>query len=145
MEEDKVIYAVKNSGVYEDLFDEVMVWLDSMCDVGTVKANFRGVYDYLSEISVTYDRYDKEGLIGIAVTVPEGFGMLDYAERVAKKFGLEYKVETKTYRKGNEEVLTMYIEENAPCAKIPFMQSDKDFRDEWYKKHNGDRTASWTA
>lgn len=44
MENDKVIYAVKNNGVYEDLFDEVMVWLDSMCDVGTVKANFRGGY-----------------------------------------------------------------------------------------------------
>ena len=142
--EDKVIYKVQHNGVYEDLWEEVYIWLDSTPDVGTVKANFRGVYDYLTEISTAEDRCE-EGLYGISVKVPSGFGMLDYAERVAKKFNLPYTTETQKGKKGSVEILTMYIKEGAPCVKMPFKESDKKYREEWYKRHNNNRTSSWSA
>lgn len=132
--EDKIVKKVTKD-MYIDLFDEVYTWLTNWGHT-TTQSMFRGVYMYLGEIGMDNGR---SGYNGISVTVPKGYGMLDYAVRVAKKFDLPY---TEHNYKSTESI-TIYIKENAKAKKIPFMQSDRNFRKEWMKKHKNDRTAAW--
>ena len=131
MEEDKILYQLKHSTIYKDLYDEVTTWLVSLGHTPKQK-DFAGVYMY-NEIGVDYS---KEGYCGITVKTPKGYDMLDYAIRVADKFGLNYR-KTNT---ATRDVLIIYIKDRTKAVNMEFRQSDKNFRDNWQKIHKNDRT-----
>ena len=131
MEEDKILYQLKQNTIYEDLYDEVTTWLVSLGNTSAQK-HFAGVYMY-NEIGVDYS---KEGYCGITVKTPKGYDMLDYAIRVADKFGLNYR-KTNT---ATRDVLIIYIKDRTKAVNMEFRQSDKNFRDNWQKIHKNDRT-----
>ena len=107
MEEDKILYQLKQNTIYEDLYDEVTTWLVSLGNTSAQK-HFAGVYMY-DEIGVDYS---KEGYCGITVKTPKGYDMLDYAIRVADKFGLNYR-KTNTVTR---DVLIIYIKDRTKAV-----------------------------